>query len=65
MAQSTDCIRGRQGYSSGIHIWQISWPLKQRGTHAVIGVATKEAPLHSPGKCQIYGTKIYKRYTLL
>ena len=50
VAQSTDCIRGKQGYNSGIHIWQISWPLKQRGTHAVIGVATKEAPLHSPGR---------------
>ena len=28
---------------------EFTWPSKQRGTHAVIGVATSQAPLHSPG----------------
>ena len=28
---------------------EFTWPAKQRGTHAVIGVATSQAPLHSPG----------------
>jgi hypothetical protein len=41
-------------YTEGLHIWEIHWPLRQRGTHAVVGVATKEAPLHSPGKTQAY-----------
>jgi len=49
VAQSTDSIRGKIGYSSGLHIFELSWPLNQRGTHAVVGVATKDAPLHSPG----------------
>lgn len=52
VAQSTDSIRGRQGYTSGVHVWEVSWALRQRGTHAVIGVATKEAPLHSPAGYQ-------------
>jgi hypothetical protein len=52
VAQSTDSIRGKMAYTEGLHIWEIHWPLRQRGTHAVVGVATKEAPLHSPGKTQ-------------
>ncbi|PIC49106.1 hypothetical protein B9Z55_007822 [Caenorhabditis nigoni] len=47
VAQTTDCIRGKIGYSSGFHVWQIEWPQRQRGTHAVVGVATKTQPLHS------------------
>jgi hypothetical protein len=43
-------------YTEGLHIWEIHWPLRQRGTHAVVGVATKEAPLHSPGKAQFRET---------
>jgi len=58
VAQSTDCIRGRIGYSKGFHIWQLVWPLRQRGTHAVIGVATKDAPLHSPGYSSLVGSTV-------
>jgi hypothetical protein len=50
VAQSTDSIRGKVGYTEGLHIWEIHWPVRQRGTHAVVGVATREAPLHSPGR---------------
>lgn len=49
VAQSTDCIRGRVGYTRGLHVWEINWSTRQRGTHAVVGVATAEAPLHSQG----------------
>lgn len=49
VAQSTDCIRGRVGYTRGLHVWEIHWSTRQRGTHAVVGVATPEAPLHSQG----------------
>lgn len=49
VAQSTDCIRGRVGYTRGLHVWEIHWSTRQRGTHAVVGVATDEAPLHSQG----------------
>ncbi|EGT40778.1 hypothetical protein CAEBREN_09030 [Caenorhabditis brenneri] len=56
VAQSTDCIRGKLGYSRGFHVWQIEWPERQRGTHAVVGVATKTAPLHATGYTALIGT---------
>ncbi|XP_051935046.1 SPRY domain-containing SOCS box protein 4-like [Hippocampus zosterae] len=56
VAQSTDCIRGKVGYSRGLHVWRIHWPARQRGTHAVVGVATIEAPLHSVGYTALVGS---------
>ena len=50
VAQSTDGIRSKTSYSSGLHVFEIHWQNRQRGTHAVVGVATKDAPIHSPGK---------------
>ncbi|KOB77226.1 putative SPRY domain-containing SOCS box protein [Operophtera brumata] len=55
VAQSTDCIRGRVGYSRGLHCWEVVWPARQRGTHAVVGVATSHAPLHSVGYQSLVG----------
>ncbi|RXN09328.1 SPRY domain-containing SOCS box 1 [Labeo rohita] len=55
VAQSTDAIRGRVGYTRGLHVWEISWAMRQRGTHAVVGVATCEAPLHSVGYTALVG----------
>ena len=55
ISQSTDCIRGKEGYSSGLHIWEITWTSNQRGTHACVGVATKFAPLRKPGYCALVG----------
>jgi len=55
VAQSTDCIRGRVGYTQGIHMWEVTWPARQRGTHAVLGVATREAPLHAVGYQSLVG----------
>ncbi|XP_005997991.1 SPRY domain-containing SOCS box protein 4 [Latimeria chalumnae] len=56
VTQSTDCIRGRAGYSTGLHVWEISWPGAQRGSHAVVGVATAEAPLHSQSYQALVGS---------
>uniref|UniRef100_A0AC35U6J0 SplA/ryanodine receptor domain and SOCS box containing 1 n=1 Tax=Rhabditophanes sp. KR3021 TaxID=114890 RepID=A0AC35U6J0_9BILA len=56
VAQSTDCIRGKVAYSRGFHVWQIIWPLRQRGTHAVVGVATTAARLHSIGYTSLIGS---------
>ncbi|XP_023243456.1 protein gustavus-like [Centruroides sculpturatus] len=56
VAQSTDCIRGRVGYTRGLHVWEIHWSTKQRGTHAVVGVATRDAPLHSVGYQSLVGS---------
>lgn len=49
VAQSTDCIRAKVGYERGLHVFELSWSTRQRGTHAVVGVATQDAPLHSVG----------------
>lgn len=56
MAQSTDSIRGKIGYTRGLHVWQITWNTRQRGTHAVVGVATSEAPLHTQGYHSLVGS---------
>jgi F-box protein 45 len=53
-AQSTDGVRGKVGFRSGRHCWEIWWnsPL---GTVAVIGIATKAAPLHCYGYAPLIG----------
>lgn len=56
VAQSTDCIRGRRGYVRGLHVWEVHWSTRQRGTHAVVGVATKDAPLHCVGYQSLVGS---------
>ncbi|XP_015903195.1 protein gustavus [Parasteatoda tepidariorum] len=56
VAQSTDCIRGKVGYTRGLHVWEIHWSVRQRGTHAVVGVATREAPLHTVGYQSLVGS---------
>lgn len=67
VAQSTDCARGKVGYSRGFHVWQLTWPTSQRGTHPMVGVATKEAPLQKAGytslvgsNCESYGLDLNK-----
>ncbi|CAK9810188.1 Protein gustavus [Anthophora plagiata] len=55
VAQSTDCIRGKIGYTKGMHVWELFWSTRQRGTHAVVGVATADAPLHSVGYQSLVG----------
>ncbi|XP_042521702.1 SPRY domain-containing SOCS box protein 4 [Dipodomys spectabilis] len=56
VAQSTDGIRGKVGHARGLHAWQIHWPARQRGTHAVVGVATARAPLHAVGYTALVGS---------
>jgi len=55
VAQSTDAIRGKVGYSKGLHCWEIQWSTRQRGTHAMIGVCTSEAPLTCAGYRSLIG----------
>ena len=43
VAQSTDCIRSRVGYERGLHLFELTWPTQQRGTHAVVGVVAMVA----------------------
>lgn len=55
VAQSTDAAKGRIGLTRGRHCWEVWWegPL---GTVAVIGIATKEAPIQSPGYVALLGS---------
>jgi len=55
VAQSTDCIRAKVGYERGLHLFEITWSTRQRGTHAVVGVSTSEAPIHSVGYQSLVG----------
>eukprot|EP00094_Tigriopus_californicus_P013055 TCALIF_12624-PA protein Name:"Similar to gus Protein gustavus (Drosophila melanogaster)" AED:0.24 eAED:0.28 QI:0/0.6/0.66/1/1/1/6/0/478 len=55
VAQSTDCIRGKVGYERGLHLFEITWSTRQRGTHAVVGVSTADAPVHSVGYQSLVG----------
>ena len=55
VAQSTDCIRSKIGYERGLHVFELNWPSQQRGTHAVVGLATIAAPLHSVGYQSLIG----------
>ena len=56
VARSTDAIRGKVGYKAGIHLFEFVWERHQRGTHAVVGVATKDAPLHCDGYKALVGS---------
>jgi len=42
-------LKGKVSYSRGLHVWEIHWSCRHRGTHAVVGVATASAPLHAAG----------------
>lgn len=55
VAQSTDACRGKIGFRHGRHAWEVIWegPL---GTVAVIGIATKEAPLLCHGYVALVGS---------
>lgn len=55
VAQSTDAAKGKLGFAEGRHCWEVWWegPL---GTVAVVGIATKEAPLHCQGYVALLGS---------
>ncbi|KAA0701726.1 SPRY domain-containing SOCS box protein 4 [Triplophysa tibetana] len=56
VAQSTDCVRGKVGFTCGLHAWSLRWPVRQRGTHAMVGVATSLASLRAVGYCAMVGS---------
>ncbi|XP_046681328.1 protein gustavus-like [Homalodisca vitripennis] len=53
---AADAVRGRVGFSQGIHMWAIHWPAELRGLHPMVGVGTKAADLHGNGINSIVGS---------
>uniref|UniRef100_A0A8C6WZV8 Si:ch1073-228j22.2 n=1 Tax=Neogobius melanostomus TaxID=47308 RepID=A0A8C6WZV8_9GOBI len=53
--QSSDGARAERGVRSGLHIWELLWSPEQRGSHAVIGVSTKNCPLQASGYSVLVG----------
>jgi len=56
VAQSTDCIRTKMAYTKGIHLWELSWNSRQRGTHAIIGMSGGKTALHCVGYQSLIGS---------
>ena len=55
IAQSTDAIRGKRGFSHGLHYWVVIWHGPNFGSNATVGIATKKAPLHGEGYYSLLG----------
>lgn len=56
VAQSTDCIRTKRAYDRGIHLWELNWNSRQRGTHAIIGMSEGRTQLHCVGYQSLIGS---------
>lgn len=37
------------GVKSGLHVWELTWSPKHRGSHAVLGVSKQDCPLQDSG----------------
>uniref|UniRef100_A0A1A8NEB3 SplA/ryanodine receptor domain and SOCS box containing 2 n=1 Tax=Nothobranchius pienaari TaxID=704102 RepID=A0A1A8NEB3_9TELE len=46
---SSDGARAEMGVRSGLHVWELTWSLKHRGSHAAIGISRQDCPLHDSG----------------
>ena len=55
VAQSTDAIRGKAGFSSGEHYWVITWHGPNFGSSAVVGIATKHSRMQEKGYVPLLG----------
>ncbi|XP_024122616.1 SPRY domain-containing SOCS box protein 4 [Oryzias melastigma] len=46
---SSDGVRAEVGVKGGLHLWELLWSPKHRGSHAVVGVSTLDCPLQGSG----------------
>ncbi len=58
VSQSTDAIRGKQGYLYGEHYWTITWHRPNFGSNAMIGVATDHEDLQNDGYSGLLGSSV-------
>ena len=56
VAQSSDAIRGKVGFTRGEHYWTVVWHGPRFGSSAVVGVATKDCKLHGEGYFSLLGS---------
>lgn len=56
VAYYTDAVRGRRFFESRVNVWKITWSKQERGTHAMVGVATDQMSLQAPGYVQLVGS---------
>ena len=65
VAQSTDCIRTKIAYERGIHLWELQWNSRQRGTHAILGMSEGRTQLHCVGYQSLIGNNLKKTEHLI
>ncbi|XP_041844172.1 SPRY domain-containing SOCS box protein 1 [Melanotaenia boesemani] len=46
---SSDAVRAEMGVKSGLHVWELMWSPKYRGSHAVLGISMQDCPLQGSG----------------
>lgn len=56
VAQSSDMIRGKRGFSSGQHYWTVIWHGPKFGSSAVVGVVTEDARVVQEGYLPLLGS---------
>lgn len=59
IAQSTDGVRSKNGFKSGQHYFVVIFHGPELGSAALVGVCTKEAPIHSQGYVPLLGQSPY------
>jgi SPRY domain-containing SOCS box protein 1/4 len=55
-SDSTDAIRVRKPWESGVHVWSLTWLPESRGSSASVGVGKMNASLHSDGYHSLIGS---------
>ncbi|KAK3730551.1 hypothetical protein RRG08_006400 [Elysia crispata] len=51
----TDAARWKEGFSSGKHVFEVVFPVAQRGVHASVGVGHDNVPLTLNKSCSLVG----------
>ncbi|XP_051921801.1 SPRY domain-containing SOCS box protein 4 isoform X2 [Hippocampus zosterae] len=46
---SSDGVRAEKWVKDGLHVWEVRWKPKHRGSHAVLGVSRQNCPLQASG----------------
>ncbi|XP_077455219.1 SPRY domain-containing SOCS box protein 2 [Stigmatopora argus] len=53
---SSDGVRAEKGVKAGLHIWEVMWNPKERGSHAVLGFSRQRCPLQASGYNALLGS---------